>query len=737
MARRSQLLAGALLACAGAFTWLGSRDSERQESSPGLHPVADRGVLELRPASTRPTLIRDSQDAAGPSVRADGDGRAAQTAPALERARAAREQPRNPRFRTVRARVVDQGGVPQPHVPLAKPSEGGYFRILGLTDERGECSFEFLRQRPSLAVALPLDPPVEGNLDEHGFVELVVPQLGELEFRLPGGKHTAGALELDFPESAVLEDPVQVQVTVQDFPLRLAIPLGTEYSFGFRSSEHRPLIPEMQAPLSRILASRVHVVELGDRLQVLEGRLLLPGGEPCRNPRALFEGPDRPGPGSPLRRSFLGEEGRFRFVYPVSAGDGEAVRFLGGSNPTPLDLECLVPLPARFSGIDHDFGDIQLAPRPVLLSGRFVLSTSGAADVPRPPAVPSSRRDASLRRDARLHVYRREPGVLDWAELGRSAHIDRESLTFRIFGEPAGPGDYRVHLESAGAAQLSCGLFSPGSRSFVIEVGPPAKLATKLTLDGEDSTRSLALRLDYEECSAAPPDLALRAFRTELDGLHPGRASVTLQHAGSVLWSSGPLDLVSGQRAELAIDLSGELLDIHVTPEWSGPTPAHRSRVFYRESDEGPYDLEAQKSRGFRILSRAPSVDLVIRADGYAAQRYDDVTRSFAPAMPLGPTLHIADPKGYGHYNDLGSLSVRLIPEDERLRSTGPIGLHLGKTGSVPAPGSYRVEWGVWLGQWNELDIEGPRIEVVEGHQTLELALPIVALEAFRAHQRR
>ena len=720
----SKRLAISLFACAGGLVWIalsGVGDGAHPSALAGGSDtvIAEQGATPRIIHATVPPApeARVERDQASEQKTRDESGASASDRGESRRADSAQNG--------LLVRVVDEQGEPVRGVPLTETLDE-VVHVFDLTGERGEVA-PLDTGWESVAVALPFDPPVQGEFDEFGFVELVVPPVGEILFEAPEGVEPADqGLWLGFLGKGDSEEHLEVRVGPVDFPLRVAIPLGAEYLFEGYLTEYEPVRSGFQSPLSPAAPRRVHELRLGQARQVISGRLLLPDGEPCLKSAAFIER-------SGLRLRMIGspmtEPGAFRCVLLRSPELFDGVRFLGWAGSEFADFEYVFPFPARFAGVDHQLGDITLAPRRLLLAGRID--------------------GAKLERGTKLRVFRRTANEAEWLEIERDFHIDQETRGFRIFQGRFQPGsEYRVHITRAGGIQASCGAFLPGTDDFVIEVEPPATLVSELVVAEPISSRDLSLSFDYDECSPMPPDRKPRSFRRSLQSLSPGDATVTLRHKGGAVLFESRVRLHPDQTTELTIDLAGDMLDLRVTPQWPerpGLRGSPRVRVLYRESESSAYGLEAaelahalpQGQSAHRILSLARAVDVLVLGTGYQARWFDGVTESFSPTMSPGPTIWINDPRSLNERRSHpgGNIIARIIPEDPRLRSAGPFRVFLGRRFGLPTAGSYRLEW--CAQKYPEdpvlLDVETQTIEVSAGHQVLDLDLPLAALDAYRA----
>lgn len=331
-------------------------------------------------------------------------------------------------------------------------------------------------------------------------------------------------------------------------------------------------------------------------------------------------------------------------------------------------------------------------------------------------------------------------------ELAIDSDIEPESGAFLIVGESLSDTSYRVHLSTSDAHQVSSGVFEPGERSFVIELAAGAALHTTLLLDDDRRRGDMSLAFDHGGALyLAPGAHPLRRFRETLEGLPPGHVAVELRHAsGTVLHRHEGVELRPGETTRLDIDLRRRLLDVLVQLEFSGSFPNHASRVLFRESDTGPYELAADGSGSwYRILSTAPSVDVVVLADGYTARWLDDVDADVTCVLAPGPRVTVADPEGVCRYDPRYSLRTVFQPLDPRLSALIPPGSlgawpRDGGTGRpFPAAGDYRVEWVATAAGGDPRTLAVDEVTVCDGYQLLELAIPVEAYERFKQERDR
>lgn len=524
--------------------------------------------------------------------------------------------------------------------------------------------------------------------------------------------------------------------------------------------------------------------------QLITVRLFLPGGVPCAFGRAIVQRGDG---GIGVRLSPAGEDGRFRMAFPRISGRWERVRFQGGRERGDLSFEGAVALPKSLEPSPHDLGDLHLAPRDLLLDCRLVGAPVTERFIPQ--------------------LYVREDPREPWTLLIREISSHAQAARFQVFGT-ADPGrtqaEHRVVILSDELRQVSCGFFSPGSQAalnFSVEMAPPAQVVTSVLMEREAPEHGLNWRLEYEGCGAGLT--GVRELRSGRGSVDPGTAVAVLEAYGAELWRSDPIELHGGGRTEIEADLRGLLLDIVVTPEWSGwpprdevadperrlmppgwpewpewpgglqrtepvsPSgglgpPPQGAAVRFRESEADDYpSLAIRQGEAFRILSRAPSVDLVVLGRWHEAQWFEDVRSSFRCTMTAGPVIEVPRPDTFDTEHPGGILAAALHPQDSRLGPVRLILVPVGERTSLPATGTYRLDWYLvpdggrdyvlrglqtvavfrtgddeWrdlIGQapedWVDLGEHGDEahsVEVTGGYQLLDVQVPQKALERYR-----
>lgn len=560
---RSLLLLIVLVACScGLALWVSAGSSLGEPSEP-LTVLPGPSAASV---TDEPNLLEPASDWGMEAVQRD-EGREAVVSLASRDESFGATPPEG----KVLVRFVDGRSQPVPSVPVAAAGTwlGGFdhewITNFGLTDERGEVlihdpGFRFEGDGPgALAVALPLATPVWGEVPPEKRLQLTIPdteQLGVVEVAMLGmgddPRKQAGTLYFEYgfneahPGLTLLSSKFR-------FPLRLAVPLGIDYTLGAWLAEWKRVRPDDKRnfgqrfpPLSQSLSARSHEIIPGVRKRVLVGRLLQPGGAPSPVVKAFAE---RGGERHKLERSYTDARGNFRFVLG-SLETWDRVRFIGGAHE---QLEYVMPIPGRFSGLDHELGDIVLSPRPVLVAGRI----DGEAWQ---PWFPAEALQAMDQRVVKFSIYeRRGPGD-PWCELERDWHFDLESRGYRVFGEPGVWGaEHRVYVKGFNCRQISCGAFASGTRGaqdLVVEMGASATLRLDLTLPDGVARHDLDLRLEYEACCGAPPGAEAVTLDKRSAGLHPGTALVIVERSGSEIWRSTPIELPPGTTKRIAVDLS-------------------------------------------------------------------------------------------------------------------------------------------------------------------------------------
>jgi hypothetical protein len=182
-------------------------------------------------------------------------------------------------------RVVDRAGSPVPGVPLGvfDLEDWGdlYFPFGHDTDAAGAAFFseQELLHLDSVAVALPLDPPVLAAAKVGTEVELILPALGQLRFEFVGADGEA-LLPAGNMSITSANSPEGWSHWFQSGSLVTPFPFGLAYSFDCpRLGEWRPLAASEQWPgLTLVQPARIHRIVLTNRYPVLVGRMLLADG---------------------------------------------------------------------------------------------------------------------------------------------------------------------------------------------------------------------------------------------------------------------------------------------------------------------------------------------------------------------------------------------------------------------------------------------------------------------------